>query len=125
MPQHHPDGDCNFYIEHLRDKYHDPGNEKLRKNQLINTVVWFREDEPHLSKICTWGEGENFKQKTGFKADKFIKSRIRKDIVKMPTDGLRGMWKITRVGTAGMFKLQPHTWNLYQNWLRKSSFRKL
>lgn len=122
-----PDSDCDFFTEQLRDNYHDPGREILRKNQLINPVCWYDDptvEEPHRSRMCSWGLGNNFKQKTRFKCDKFIKSRIRKDN-KMPTAGQRGMWKITQVGTAGMFRLPLHTWNLYNDWLIKSSYRDL
>lgn len=127
MPRYYPKDNCDLYIEHLRDNYHDQGREILRKNQHINPVCWYDDpsvEDPHRSRMCTWGQGANFKQKTGFKCDKFIKSRIRRDN-KLPIPGRRGLWKITQIGTAGMYKLPLHTWNLYDNWLIKSSFRKV
>lgn len=126
MPRFFPDNDCDFYVERLRDNHHEAGREKLRKNQLLNPVECYRDPikgDPNYSKMCTWGAGENFKLKTRFKCDKFIKSRLRRDN-KMPIAGRRGLWKITQVGTAGMFNLPFHTWNLFDDWLSKSSYRK-
>lgn len=125
MPRFYPDSNCDLYFEKSRDNYHDPGRETLRRNQLKNQVCWYRDPskkDQNRSTMCVWGMGDNFKNQTGFKAEKFIKSRIRSDF-KLPTAGQSGLWKITRVGCGGMENLSPHTWNLKNNWLRYSSFK--
>lgn len=124
MPRFYPDSNCDLYFEYSRDYYHDPGREILRKNQLKNPVCWYRDPsrkDLNRSTMCVWGISENFKKETGFKADKFINSRIRSDF-KLPTAGQRGLWKITRTGCAGMEHLPLHTWSL-KDWLRNSSFK--
>lgn len=125
MPRFYPDSNCDLYLEHLRDNYHDPGREILRKNQHQNPVVYYRtptKRDPNRSTMSVWGSGEKFLNQTGFKAEKFIRSRIRRDF-KLPTAGEKGLWKITQVGCVGMEHLPLHTWNLRNDWLRKSSFR--
>lgn len=125
MPRSYPDSSCDLYFECLRDNYHDPGREILRKNQLKNPVCFYRDPskkDPNRSTMCVWGIGGSFKKNTGFISDKFIRSRIRSDF-QLPTAGRRGLWRITRVGCCGMNKLPLHTWNLKNDWLKHSSFK--
>lgn len=120
MPRFYPDSNCDLYFECSRGNYHDPGREVLRKNQLKNPVCWYRDPttkDPNRSTMCVWGAGDNFKKKTEFKAEKFVRSRIRSDF-HLPTAGQGGLWKMTRVGCGGMESLHPHTWNLKNEWLR-------
>lgn len=125
MPRFYPDKSCDFYTEKLIDNYHDGKPHVLRKNPLKNPVCWFRDQDhsdQNRSTICSWGIDENFKKTTGWKCNKFTKSRIRKGS-QLPTAGRSGLWRITRVHPCGMRNLPLHTWKL-ENWLERSSFRK-
>ncbi|KAL7050198.1 hypothetical protein ACKWTF_003984 [Chironomus riparius] len=124
MPRFYPERDCDFYVERLVDNYHDANPSVLRKNQLKNRIRWFHEptqQDLNKSVIYSWGSGDKFKSNTNFKSDYFIKSRLRRRC-KLPIAGRRGMWKMTRFGTAGMCVLPLDKWN-FQEWLEESSFK--
>lgn len=126
MPRFYPASECNLFFENSQYLYHDRGREILRKNQLRNPISWYDDKtkrDPNRSTMCVWGMSENFKNQTGFEAEKFIKSRIRSDS-KLLTAGQGGLWKITRTGCACMEKLPLDTWSLKNDWLRYSSFGK-
>lgn len=113
MPRFYPNSDCDFYVERVIDNYHSEQRENhiLRENPLDNPCCIFQDQDhpdPHRSVICSWGIGENFMNNTGWKSEKFSKTRIRS--ITLPTAGQPGLWKITRTGPCGTDKLPLHTW---------------